>query len=128
MLRTIIQTREEGTGKELAVPGDLREKVERAAEILAAMLGKIGEQFDIEARWWFDSEPGPTPAVMLSLSSSGRAISSEIPTDDLRDDDSISRRLRIPIKHLVPAWSQEVDRQLSRIRRDLEALATVSEE
>ncbi len=126
MLRTIIQTAEEGSGKELPIPPDLLSKVQRAAGILEKMLGKVGEKIDIQARWWFDPEPEHGFAVLLSLSTADKATLYPFPKDDLRDDETIRRRLWTPIGFLIPLLEEEVDRRFESVRRGLEALSTSS--
>jgi hypothetical protein len=128
MLRTIIQTREEGTGKELPIPADLLAKVRRAADILETMLRKVGEKFDIEAHWLFEPGVGNELNVWLRLTSGSRGSSCPFPKTALQDDASIRRNLWKPIDFLIPVWSEEVDRMFERIRHNLEALATTAED
>lgn len=121
MLRTIIQTQEEGTGKELPIPADLLDRVQRAAGILEQMLHKVGEKFDIEARWWFEPRKGDF-AVFLGLTgASGEVLTSEFPVADLGDDDSIRRWLWTPTGTFVNILSEELDRYIADIFRGIYA-------
>ena len=127
MLRTKILTVDGETGKELPLPAELRPRVQRAALMLEKMLHKVGERFDIEARWSFDPEPGRGFAVVLTLSMGDRSTRYTVPQDDLRDDEFIRRRLWTPIGALIPFLEEEVDRQLESVRRGIEALAAPAE-
>ena len=117
MLRTTIQTTDEGTGKELPIPPDLRAKVQRAADLLANELRRVGRVFDIEARWRFARATGGPVSVRLDLTSEGRgALGYEFPSEALGSDEEIARALRGPIRLLIPILSEEVDRNFERIR------------
>jgi hypothetical protein len=125
MLRTTIQTTDEETGKELPIPPDLRAKVQRAADTLAEVLRKVGEKFDIKARWYFDRGPGQDFEVWLSLwaeGMEGKGILFPFPRADLQDAQSTRRTLWKPIGFIIPPLSEQVDRDFARIRRDLDAL------
>lgn len=129
MLRTTIQTTDEGTGKELLVPADLRAKVQRAADILSAMLHKVGEKFDIEARWWFEPKPRNDFAVVLRLSSAeGGLLASEFPKAYLDSDDSIRSWLWTPTGNFTDILSDELDREFARIRHGLEVFVAEGKE
>jgi hypothetical protein len=117
MLRTTIQTTDEA-GKELPIPPDLRAKVQRAADILADTLQRVGKVFDIVARWRCDRAPDGDIEVRLDLTSEGRgATDYEFPSDVLGSDEATARRLWDPIRSLIPVLSEEVDRAFDRIRR-----------
>ncbi|MBP3957446.1 hypothetical protein J8F10_19540 [Gemmata sp. G18] len=125
MLRTTIQTIDEETGKEQPVPTDLLKKVRRAADILEQLLRRVGEKFDVEARWRFDRIVVSDFAVLLSLTTAdGGVLSYEFPKEDLESDESIRSRLWTPIGHFGAVLSGELDRDLERIRRDLQSLVT----
>ncbi len=129
MLRTIIQTADPKTGVELPIPVGLREQVRHAADILEYQLRRVGERFEIEARWWFERSATNDFPVFLSLTTANRGASSyEFPKAALGDDDSIRSHLWTPIEHVIPALSEEVDRQFERIRHDLATLVTTAEE
>jgi hypothetical protein len=127
MLRTTIQTTDK-EGKELPIPADLLAKVRRAADILATMLHKVGEKLDIVAHWWFDPVPGKGLTAFLLLTLANRAVRYEFPDQELWSDDSIRHWLWKPIDKFIPVLSEEVDRMLADIRRDLAALATTAGE
>jgi hypothetical protein len=126
MLHTIIQTRHERTGKELPIPADLLERVQRADGILKEMLHKVGEKFEIKARWWFDPNPGGDFEVLLSLWTEGMEGQGGLfpfPKADLEDAEATRHTLRKSIGLIIPPLSAQVDRDFARIRRDLEVLA-----
>jgi len=127
MLRTTIDTADAKTGKELPIPADLLAKVQRADAILKSLLHKVGEKFDVEARWWFEPGTGREADVLLSLSTSEKSTLYPFPKTDLRDDESMRRSLWKPLGFLVPLLKEEVDRDFARIRQALATTATAGE-
>lgn len=129
MLRTTIQTKEEGTGKELPVPAELLAKVRRAAELLEGVLRRVGRVFEIEARWRFEGGPSSGFTVRLDLTSGGRgATGYALPSAELDTEEKIARALWEPIRCLTPVLSEEADRDFERIRlRREQELVTTAE-
>ena len=126
MLSTTIQTVEEGTGKPQPIPEELLAKVQRADSILKTLLYKVGEKFDIKARWWFDPGAHNQFDVMLSLSTAEQGTCYPFPKNDLRDDETIRHRLWTPIGFLIPHLEEQVDRNFENVRRGLQALTATS--
>jgi hypothetical protein len=121
MLRTTIQTTDEETGQELPVPDKLLAKVRRAADLLPEVLGKVGEKFDIEARWWFEQRNGNCAAVLRLTSAAGGTSTSEVPSAELGDDATIRRWLWTPTGNFVNILSEEVNHQISGVFREIYA-------
>jgi hypothetical protein len=134
MLRTTIQTTDEA-GKELPIPPDLLSKVRRAAELLGSELGEVAEKFDIESKWWFVPARNGAFEVKFDLTTKNLTrtqnvglMSSTLPADALADDDSILRALRPRLSQFARSLSGIVKEEFERIRRELQALATVTGE
>jgi hypothetical protein len=133
MLRTTIQTTDK-EGKELPIPAEFLEKVQRAADVLATMLREVGEKFEIDIHWRFERMAGKELAVGVSIVAHNvqepgtKSVTWTLSKDDLASDASIRRTLWSAINLLIPILSKEVDRMLARIRHDLAVLATTAEE
>ena len=136
MLLTTISTADPTSGVEIDVPPGLLNGVKRATEILESELGELTEKFDIAARWQFVRDATAAVKVQLDLSA-GQNQSTGVrgwtfSADTFGDDDTIRRALRPPMSKLATMLSALVKIRLELIRkhiqRDLEALATITEE
>jgi hypothetical protein len=114
MLRTTIQTTDE-SGKELPISTDLLVKVRRAADILTEMFRKVGEKFDIGARWWFELRGGNYTSFLRLTSAGGGTSDTEFPDAELHSDGSIRRWLSTSTRAFVSILSDEVDRHIKDI-------------
>ena len=117
MLRTTIETTDD-SGKELPIPPDLRAKVERASQVVATDLAKLGEKFLIEVRWRFDRDDSGF-CVRLDFRTAHNGHSVSVPLEKLKSEDDTRRWLWKPLWALSELLSGELDLELRRIREDL---------
>jgi len=130
MITTTVSTADPETGADVEVPDALRDGIDRAATILESELGELTSKFPISADWHVvRGNDGGCIGVELDLTTTDAGVKGyPIPADDLRDDESIRRKLRKPIWHFGQTLSNLLRLDLERIRHDLETLATVTGE
>jgi len=128
MLRITIQTTDEATGKELAIPDTLRTQVQHVADYLAGNLQKLGKNFEIEAQIRVLEQPANKFVVFLDLLGRHGAIKSHpIPEQALNNDVDLHRDLHRPLWDFCDILAIEVDLILERLRASREEFATASE-
>jgi hypothetical protein len=130
VLNSTIQKTDARTRAELPIPSTLLAKVERADKILRSVLEGVGTKFDINILWQFERKRDNDFDVLLGLSTgTGHHIESRLlPKDALDNPETIRRTLAGTLWMLGDILSAELQQELETIGRNLQALATVTEE
>ncbi len=127
MVQTTIES-VDTTGREVTPDPELGRRVARGAAVLEARLASL-TRFVVENRWRIVHQPGSAPRVELELTDNGVGVRDWVfDTKDWGDDDKIRRSLYDPIWAFADALEARQREESERVRRDLEAMAPITEE
>ena len=114
MIKTTITDRDPTTGRLVAIPPDLRDRVADAAKQLTVDLWDLGEPFGLRAEWRYEATAPGVLDVLLELTSrTGAGMSARYPAADFSKPEEFQRQMRL------------TRRQFARMLSDTPARVTV---
>ncbi len=101
MIKTTITDRDPTTGRLVAIPPDLRDRVADAAKQLTVDLWDLGEPFGLRAEWRYEATAPGVLDVLLELTSrTGAGMSARYPAADFFRPDEFRRQMQATMRQL----------------------------